>query len=110
MSILYYVSNKHDYENNLGINYYTLKKKIEKELFYLGKYTLTLTPPTSSTRSKVMSRQDVIAMLDKDRVKFYNKKITIQTPTNNKLHPYFITGFMDGDGSFVVQVFKNKTK
>ena len=57
-----------------------------------------------------MSREDVIAMLDKDRVKFRNKKITIQTPTINKLHPYFITGFMDGDGSFVVQVFKNKTK
>jgi len=110
MSILYYVSDKLDYENSLGIHYVTLEKKIAKDLFYLGKYTLTLTPPTPNTKCKIMSREDVIAMLDKDRAKFRNKKIALQTPTKNKLHPYYITGFMDGDGSFVVQVFRNRTK
>lgn len=69
-SILYYVSHKSDYENNLGINYFILEKKIDKSLFYLGKYTLTLTPPTKDTRCEIMSREDVITMLNKDREKF----------------------------------------
>lgn len=110
MSILYYVSKKADYVNNLRIHYVTLEKKINKGYFYLGKYTISLTPPTPDTKCKIMSREDVIAMLDKDKVKFKKKKGNIKTLTNNVLHPYYITGFIDGNGSFIVQVFKNKTK
>ena len=36
--------------------------------------------------------------------------IACEDPNNMKLHPYFLTGFTDGDGSFMVQVFRTKTK
>ena len=49
-----------------------------------------------------------IAKLDKNRPEL-KKNSDIET-SNKLLHPYFITGFTDGDGSFMIQVFKNKTK
>lgn len=102
MSILYYVSKISDYVNILGIHYATLNKKIDKGYFYLGKYTLTLTAPTPNTKCKIMFQKDVIEKLNKDRAKLSKKKVG--NPTNNKLHPDFLTGFTDGDGSFMVQL------
>lgn len=109
MSILYYVSKKSDYVNNLGIHYATLEKKMDKDYFYLGKYKITLTPPRPETKYKIMSQEDVKVMLNKDRLKYRGKKADL-TLSNNTLHPYYITGFIDGDGSFMVQVFRNRTK
>lgn len=71
---MYYVSHKSDYVNNLGIHYATLEKKIDKGYFYLGKYALTMTPPSPDIKYKNMTRVDVIAMLNKDRGKYKKKK------------------------------------
>lgn len=73
-SILYFVSNKKDYVERLGIHYATLEKKMEKGLYYLGKYLLTTTQPTPGVKRKNMSIEDVILMLDKDKAKLKKKE------------------------------------
>lgn len=37
----------------------------------------------------------------------YNKCYFSSESVNNKLHPWFITGFTDGEGCFSVNVLKN---
>jgi hypothetical protein len=43
-SVLYFISNKQEYVNKLGINKILLEKKIDKPSLYLKRYSITSYP------------------------------------------------------------------
>jgi len=106
-SVLYFTSSKHDYVEKLGIHNSTLEDKINKGLLYLGKYSITMTPPTLDAKLHTLTLEEIKAMLDQDRSKIQAKFKTSGMPL---LHPYFVTGFTDGDGCFMVPIVRSKSK
>jgi hypothetical protein len=61
-----------------------------------------------------MTLDGVKAKLELDRKKFFLGKRSLHTVNTNQenytLNPYFVTGFVDGDGSFMALVVKSKSK
>jgi hypothetical protein len=71
-SILYFSSEKRDFIVNLKINFFTLEKHIIKGTYYLGKYYFIFVYlPTA--KNKEMLIEDVLKMLENDRLKFIRK-------------------------------------
>ena len=95
-SILYFVSNEQDFVNKLGFNRFTLKKKIDKGLLYLNRYTLTRSPLNFQGEPKFITFIGVKSKLDQDRIKFFKGNRGLHTNLLNRenliLDPKFVRG------------------
>ena len=67
---------------NLNIHYVTFNKHLNNGTYYLGKY-LFYREPVLTAKVKYMSDLDLVLMLEKDRIKFIIKYLSL--PLSNKV-------------------------